>query len=216
MKRIFKRFAMASGVVLMSGAMVMAQQRPMGSSPQPTTNNPAANSATNPAMSNAQQAQMQQEQNSTMRSMQDKAFVKKAAEGGMAEVQLGKLAQEKSSSPDVKQFAEKMVNDHTQLNEQMQPIAQKLGVSSPKGISKQDKKEISKLETLSGQQFDNAYIKYMIKDHKKDLSEFREEAQNTQNSQLKQAAQQGAQVINGHLQLAEQIAQSHNINAKGE
>jgi len=204
---------MASGVVLVSGAMVVAQQRPMQSAPQqtsPTTNNPNAN----PGMNNpesAQQTQMNQEQNAATRAMQDKSFVKKAAEGGLAEVRLGELAQQKSNSQDVKEFAQKMVNDHTQLNNQMQPIAQQMGVSSPQGLSKKDKKEIAKLENLSGQQFDEAYIKYMVKDHKKDLSEFKDEASRTQNPQLKNAAQQGAQVIDQHLQLAERLAKDHNV-----
>src|SRR6185437_14026728 len=96
MNRIFMRAFMASGVVLVSGAMMMAQERPMQTSPQqtsPTTNNPN----TNPGMNNpasVQQAQMDQEQNAAMKKMQDKAFVKKAAEGGLAEVRLGELAQQ--------------------------------------------------------------------------------------------------------------------------
>ncbi|MGH9588183.1 MAG: DUF4142 domain-containing protein, partial [Acidobacteriaceae bacterium] len=161
MNRIITRAFMASGVVLMSGAMVMAQQRPMQTAPQqtsPTTSNPNTNPAMN-SPENAQQMQMQQEQNSTMHKMQDKAFVKQATEGNMAEIRLGKLAEQKSASPDVKQFAQKMVNDHSQLKEQMTPIAQQMGVSSPKSISKKNKKEIAKLENLSGQQFDEAYIK---------------------------------------------------------
>lgn len=213
MNRVLTRAFMASGVVLVSGAMVMAQQRPMQSTPQqtsPTTNNPN----TNPGMNNpesAQQTQIDQEQNAATHAMQDKSFVKKAAEGGLAEVRLGELAQQKSNSQDVKDFAQKMVNDHTQLNNQMQPIAQQMGVSSPQGLSKKDKKEIAKLENLSGQQFDEAYIKYMVKDHKKDLSEFKDEASRTQNPQLKNAAQQGAQVIDQHLQLAERLAKDHNV-----
>lgn len=217
MNRIFMRAFMASGVVLVSGAMMMAQERPMQTSPQqtsPTTNNPN----TNPGMNNpasVQQAQMDQEQNAAMKKMQDKAFVKKAAEGGLAEVRLGELAQQKSNSQDVKAFGQKMVNDHSQLNEQMMPIAQQMGVSSPKELSKKDKKEIAKLENLSGQQFDQAYIKMMIKDHKKDLSEFQNTASRTQNSELKQAAEHGAQVIQGHLQDIEQIAKNHDVKVKG-
>lgn len=217
MNRILMRAFMASGVVLMSGTMVMAQQRPMQSSPQqtnPTTNNPNTYpGANNPQ--DAQQAQMQQDQSAAMHSMQDKAFVKKAAEGGMTEVRLGQLAQQKSNSPDVKEFAQKMVNDHTQLNEQMHPIAQQMGVSTSDEMSTKDKKEISRLENLSGQEFDHAYIKYMIKDHKKDLSEFKNEASRTQNTQLKEAAEHGAQVIQAHLQEIEQIARNHNVMAKG-
>lgn len=216
MNRILTRAFMASGVVLVSGAMVMAQQRPMQQGSPQQTNPTTANPNTNPNYpDNGQQAQMQQDQSAAMHSMQDKEFVKKAAEGGMAEVRLGQLAEQKSNSPDVKEFAQKMVNEHTQLNEQMEPIAQQMGVSSPKDLSKKDKKAIEKMENLSGRQFDDAYIKYMVKDHKKDLSDFRDTANRTQNTQLKTAAEHGAQVIQQHLQDIEQIAKNHNVEVKG-
>jgi putative membrane protein len=144
-------------------------------------------------------------------SMADQAFVKKALEGGVAEIQLGQLAQQKSQSDDVKQFGQKMVEDHTQLSEQMKPIAQQLGVKDPKGPSKKDKQLMAKLEGLSGPQFDEAYIQAMVKDHKEDLKDFRNEAQSAQNQNVKQAAQQGAGVISHHLEMIEQIAQSHNV-----
>jgi len=146
----------------------------------------------------------------------DQAFVRKALEGGAVEVQLGQLAQQKSQSEDVKQFGQKMVEDHTQLAEQMKPIAQQLGVKEPKGPSKKDKQLIAKLEGLSGPQFDEAYIQAMVKDHKEDLKEFKDEAQAAQNQNVKQAAQQGAGVISQHLQLIQQIAQSHNVATEGK
>ncbi len=143
--------------------------------------------------------------------MQEKAFVREAMEGGMAEVQLGQLAAQKASSDDVKQFGQKMVDDHTRLNEEMQPVAQQLGVAPPTKLSKKDEKTMATLQNLSGAQFDNEYIKCMLKDHKKDASEFKTEAQQAQNPAVKQAAQQGSQVIDQHLQMIEQIAQSHNV-----
>jgi len=146
----------------------------------------------------------------------DQAFVRKALEGGAVEVQLGQLAQQKSQSEDVKQFGQRMVEDHTQLAEQMKPIAQQLGVKEPKGPSKKDKQLIAKLEGLSGPQFDEAYIQAMVKDHKEDLKEFKDEAQAAQNQNVKQAAQQGAGVISQHLQLIQQIAQSHNVATEGK
>jgi putative membrane protein len=207
MNRIISRVMMISGAVVVSGAVAMAQQNPAPMQRNTPANNPTANQN----MNNAQQAQMQQEQNGAMHSMQDKAFVRKAEEGNMAEVKLGKLAQEKSNSEDIKQFGAKMVEDHTQLSNQMKPIAQEMGVTSPSELSKKDQQTVSKLENLSGAAFDKAYIKNMMKDHKKDLSEFRDTAQRTQNSQLKQAAQQGAQVIDQHLQMIDQIAKNHNM-----
>lgn len=212
MNALFSKVLMVSGAMVMSGAMAMAQQNP----PPLPQNNPAAN---NPAGTmgahNAQQMQMEQQQNQAMSNMQDKSFLRKATEGNMAEIQLGQLAQQKASSQDVRQFGEKMVQDHEQLNQQLTPIAQQQGVRPPKGLSKKDEATMKKLENLSGQQFDHAYIKTMLKDHEKDLSEFRETANRTQNPQLKDAAQHGAQVIESHLQDIKQIAKNHNVSAKG-
>lgn len=201
---------MASAVVLVSGAMAMAQQQPMGTAPPQQPNNPAS---ANPGMDNTQQAQMERQQNSAEGAMQDHAFVRKAEEGGMAEVELGQLAQQKSNSQDVKQFGAKMVEDHTQLSNQMKPIAQQMGVKSPDGLSKSDQKLLTKLQGLSGTEFDQAYIKAMVKDHKKDLSEFQDAAQRTQNPQLKNVAEQGARVIDQHLKDIKEIAKSHGVKA---
>jgi putative membrane protein len=135
----------------------------------------------------------------------------------MAEVQLGQLAAEKGSSDDVKQFGQHMVADHTKLRDEMKQVAQQLGVNEPKDISKKDKQLMAKLQGLSGQQFDNAYIAAMVKDHKKDNDDFKAEASQTQNPALKQVAAQGEQVTGQHLQMIEEIAKSHNLmNDKGK
>lgn len=208
MKQLFIRAFMVSGAIILSGAMVMAQQRPStGSMQTPQENpNPGLNSPTA-----QQQSEMQQQQNQSMQRMQDKEFVRKAMQGSMAEVQLGQLAEQKSSSQDVKQFAQKMTQDHSQLDDQMKPIAQQLGVQPPAKISKKAEKLNAKLQNMSGKQFNETYIKAMVKDHENDLSEFRHEAQTTQNPQLKQAAEQGAQVIEQHLAMIKQIAKDHGV-----
>lgn len=147
----------------------------------------------------------------------DQAFVKKAMEGGEAEVELGQLAQQKSQSADVKQFAAKMVNDHGQMGEKwFKPIAKQLGVSEPKGPSKKDKKLIETLQGLSGQQFDTQYIQAMVKDHKEDLKDFQGEAQVAQDPNVKQIAEKGSTIIQQHLQMIEQIAQAHNVPVEGK
>ena len=149
----------------------------------------------------------------SMQAMDDRTFVKEALEGGEAEVQLGQLAQQKSQSDDVKQFAQKMVTDHTQMGQDMMAVAKNLGVSAPNSLSKKDKQFMAKLAGLSGAQFDQEYIKAMVKDHKDDLKAFKDEAQMAQDSGVKQEAQKGQQVIQEHLQMIEQIAQSHNVSA---
>jgi putative membrane protein len=145
--------------------------------------------------------------------MTDKAFVRKALQGGMAEVQLGQLALQKSSNDDVKQFAQKMVDDHTKLGDEMKQVAQQLSVKPPDSPSGKDKSTMSKLQALNGDEFDKAYIKDMVKDHQQDEKDFRTEANNTTNPTLKQVASQGAQVIGEHLQMIEQIAQKNNVVA---
>lgn len=142
-----------------------------------------------------------------------KAFISKGLEGDQSEMQMGQLAEQKSQSNDVKQLAQKLVNDHTQMDEKwFKPLAKQMDVSVPKGPSKKDKKMAEKMQALSGADFDTQYLTMMLKDHKKDLKEFQDEAQSAQNSNVKQVAQQGASVISQHLQLIEQVAKNHNID----
>ena len=139
----------------------------------------------------------------------DKIFVKKAMQGSIAEVQLGELTLQKSNNDQVKQFARKMIDDHTKLNEQMRPVAQQLRVEIPTEVSKKDKSLMSKMQALSGTAYDQAYIKEMVKDHKQDLSEFHMEASN---GHVKDAATQGSKIISEHLQMAQQLAKDQNVD----
>jgi putative membrane protein len=146
--------------------------------------------------------------------MMDKAFVREALQGGIAEIQLGQLALQKSSNPDVKQFAQKMVDDHTKLGDAMKQVAQQMSVKPPDSISGKDKSTMAKLNALNGDEFDKAYIKDMVKDHKQDEKEFKQEANNTSNPALKDLISQGGQMIGQHLQMIEQIAQKNNVPSK--
>jgi putative membrane protein len=138
----------------------------------------------------------------------DKAFVKKALGGSMAEVEMGKLALQKSNNDQVKQFAQKMVDDHGKMIEQMKPAAEAMSVKVPDQPPAGEMKKMEKMKSLSGDAFDQAYIKDMVADHKKDSKEFKQEAQMTKNPQLKDLVTQGSQTIDGHLQMAQQLAQS--------
>jgi putative membrane protein len=206
-KRMHGGILLCSASTLLASAIVVAQNQPGMAGQQQPNQQPLGSGMGTPPKMDTSSADQQ--------AMADQAFVRKALEGGVAEVQLGQLAQQKSQSDDVKQFGQKMVEDHTQLGEQMKPIAQQLGVREPKGPSKKDKELAAKLEGLSGQQFDEAYIQAMVKDHKQDLKEFKNAAQTTQNPNVKQVAQQGVGVISQHLQMIQQIAQNHNVAIKG-
>lgn len=143
----------------------------------------------------------------------DKSFVKNAIEGGNAEIELGQMAMARGNSDDVKQFGKKMVDDHAQLGEQMKTVAGQIGVTPPKAIPASDKALEMKLKMLSANDFDQAYIKAMVKDHQQDLANFKKEAMSGSSPAVKDAATQGVQVISSHLQMIQQIAQSHNVQA---
>jgi putative membrane protein len=141
----------------------------------------------------------------------DQMFVASIFQSDAAEVQLGQLAQQKSQSDDIKQLGQRMVENRTKLDEQLKPIADKLDVSKPKEPSKKDRQLIARLGSLTGPQFDEEYLKAVVKDNQEDVKNFNSEAQSAQDPNLQQAAKMDAPVLAQHLQSAEQIAQTHNV-----
>jgi putative membrane protein len=133
----------------------------------------------------------------------DHRFVTEAAEGGMAEVEMGKLATEKASSSDVKQFGQRMVDDHTKANDELKSLASKNGWNLPAGIGAKNQAEKDRLSKLSGAEFDRAYMKRMVTDHKKDVGEFQKEANSAKDSDLKNFASKTLPTLQEHLRLAE-------------
>lgn len=143
--------------------------------------------------------------------MEDKMFLRKAAEGGIAEVKLGQLAAQKASSDDVKAFGQKMVDDHTKLNNQMAQVADSLGVMLPKSMNKEDQAEYDKLNGLSGNDFDMEYLSFMVKDHHKDLHEFRMEAASRADQTLHDAVVQAEGIIHDHTVMVDKLARAKGI-----
>lgn len=138
--------------------------------------------------------------------MADTKFMKEAAEGGIAEVALGQLAAEKASSSDVKKFGQRMVDDHSKANEELKQLASQKNVDLPQDLSAKDKATKATLEKLSGEQFDQAYMKDMVKDHKKDVSDFRRESKAAHDPDVKQFASETLPTLEDHLKQAESIA----------
>jgi putative membrane protein len=186
----------------------------MGGAQQGAPNTPPMQGGA--GMNQQQMNNMQGAENPNMPAAMDKAFVKKALQGSMAEVKMGQIAVEKSSDDQVKQFGQRMVDDHTKMIDQMKPVAQQVGVSIPDGPSKKDTETATKMQALSGKDFDDAYIKDMVKDHKADDKEFKQEITNGQIPAVKDAAKQGDQVIEQHLQLIEQIAKDKGVSTSGK
>src|SRR5436305_333566 len=138
----------------------------------------------------------------------DREFVKNAAIGGMAEVELGKLAQQNGHSPDVKSFGARMVQDHSRANDQLTNIAKERGVQLPQQLDTEHMAMRDRLAKLQGDAFDRAYMKMMVADHDKDVKEFRRQAQTGQDRELKRFARETLTVIEQHDQLAHNIERS--------
>jgi putative membrane protein len=146
-------------------------------------------------------------------SASDRVFMLKAAEGAMAEVELGQLATQKASSPEVKQFGQRMVDDHSKAGDQLKQIASQEGVKLPNTLNAKHAATKSRLEKLSGEAFDRAYIQNMVAYHTKDVGAFKREARAGRDPELKNFASQTAPTIEDHLKqaqgIAPQVAQTH-------
>ena len=139
-------------------------------------------------------------------SAQDRSFVDNAASGGLDEVQDAQLAEQKATSPDVKQFASQMITDHTQANQELMQIAQSKGISLPKAPMRTEQRETEKMKELSGSQFDRQYAKEQVKDHQKTVALFEKEADAGQDTELKAFAQKYLPKLQQHLQMAQSLA----------
>ena len=139
-------------------------------------------------------------------SQQDRDFAKKAAQGGLMEVELGKLASDKASSQDVKKFGQRMVDDHSKANSQLKQVAEKKTLDLPTQLSDAHKQMKERLSGLSGEQFDRQYMQEMVKDHKEDVELFRKQADQGQDADLKRFASETLPILEQHLQLAQDIA----------
>jgi len=126
----------------------------------------------------------------------------------MAEVELGKLAAQKAASDAVKQFGQKMVDDHTKANDQLKQVAGKENITIPDSLDSKHQSRIDKLSKLSGPDFDRAYIKDQVKDHKQDVSEFKTEADSGSDPNIKQFASNTLPILEQHLTMAKDLSKT--------
>jgi putative membrane protein len=120
-------------------------------------------------------------------------------------VKLGQLASEKATNADVKKFGQMMVDDHTKANTQLMSIAQQAGVTAPKDLKPQDQAFYDRLSKMSGDEFDHAYMRYMLADHQKDVAEFKKASTSASDASVKQFATDTLPVLEKHLQDARSI-----------
>jgi putative membrane protein len=201
----FSTTARIAGVVSFCIAAAVGAQTRTPEAASVTKATPPSSSQSKAATSSSQSSM-----GATNLSSGDRKFIEKAAEGGMAEVQLGKLATQKAGTDQVKQFGQRMVDDHSKANDQLKQVASSKNVTLPTDVDKSTKREMDKLSKLSGADFDREYMKNMVSDHKKDVSDFKSEASRAKDPDVKQFAASTLPTLQEHLQLAQSAQQTAN------
>lgn len=130
-------------------------------------------------------------------------FIKAAIQGDIAEVDVGKLAQEKGQSDAVKQYGAMLVKDHGEHKSKAEQVAGQLGVEPPTGSSLMQKATYAKLKLLSGTSFDRSFAKSMVKDHQDDIKEYKKEA--SKKDAAGQLAQETLPTLQHHLKAAQSL-----------
>ena len=148
---------------------------------------------------------------------QDSKFLMEAAMGGLMEVELGRVAAQKASSDAVKQFGQRMVDDHGAANTELMSLATSKGVTLPTALDEKHQKDVTNLSAMSGADFDRAYMKMMVSDHVKDVSEFEKQSTKGTDPDLKAFASKTLPTLQEHLKMAKSVEGSQgggNSNRK--
>jgi putative membrane protein len=143
----------------------------------------------------------------------DASFLQNAAEGGMAEVEAGKLAKAKGSNSAVKSFGAMMVKDHSAANEKLQKIAAANGVTLPTQLNAEHQAMKEKLSGLSGKAFDEEYLRGQVKDHEVTVALLRTQIDSGQNADAKEFASQTLPTVEAHLEKVKELAANAGIDA---
>lgn len=204
----------ALAVLLVCGLWAVAGKAGMRFQQQNSNQNSNSNSSANANMSqNANRSNRNSRNSNAMGEQtgmanlaaQDRNFLMDAAMGGMLEVELGRLATQQGASDAVKQFGQRMVDDHSKANQELMTLAQSKGITLPTEIDEKHKKDMTKLSGLSGAEFDREYGKMMLSDHRKDVSEFEKQSTRGTDPDLKAFAGKTLPTLQEHLRMAESL-----------
>ena len=138
-------------------------------------------------------------------SSQDRNFVMDAAMGGMLEVELGRLAVQNGASDAVKQFGQRMVDDHSRANQELMSVASSKGMTLPTALDEKHQKDVTKFSGLTGAEFDRAYARMMLQDHEKDVKEFEKQGTRGADPDIRAFATRTLPTLQEHLQMVRQL-----------
>jgi putative membrane protein len=179
--------------------------QPPGGMPRTTT------PATNPMDRPGYDANQQDDRNTAK--FDEKRFIQDAYADGLAQVELGKLAVQKASNDAVKQFAQKMVDDHSKANDALKAAAAHQNITFPDSLDSKRQSKVDKLAKLSGADFDRAYIKGEVKDHQQDVRDFQQEAKSGSDADVKSFASKTLPILEDHLTTAKELDKNKKTTA---
>jgi putative membrane protein len=198
-------------IVTAGGGLAVALMAPMialqaqvvapGTNPRTPTTNPAPTPT--PAATPSQSADREMSN--------DLPFLREAAGVNLMEVRLGQLAQSKASNAAVKQFGQRMVNDHTKIEQDLSSMVSANGIALNPTLTSDQNDKINSLQNLSGPQFDQAYITLMVQGHQNDVAQFENQSQNSDSPQVRDFAARSLPVLQQHLSYAQQVARQINL-----
>ncbi|HEY9300300.1 MAG TPA: DUF4142 domain-containing protein [Phormidium sp.] len=183
MKNLLTAGIVATGMVLSLGFVAVAEQ----SERQPSTQ---------------QNRQNTTQQNQNRLSSSDRLFMNKAAQGNMAEIRLSQLALQRATNNEVKQYAQQMIDQHTQANNQLMQLARQKGVTLPRQLDTQHRQIEGQLRQLSGASFDQAYMRAMVNDHAQTAALFQRQAEQGQDQDVVAYASTLLPAIQQHYAMA--------------
>jgi|GEM_PF-753597 len=211
---LLKRTMMMLGAVLLIAATAGAQMEPPGAANAPDNGVPQQENGDNTqgggGPGEATGGTTEQD-HLDLQALKDHAFVKGVLRGSMTDTRLAQLALEKSSSEDVKQFAQKVIADAANLSGEMSRAARQDHVRPSAKLSNKDKDLIARLGNLSGAEFDRDYIRVMVRRSKGADAAFKTEAERSQLDAVRGVAGRGSPVIADHLENARQLAAAHHV-----
>jgi putative membrane protein len=147
-------------------------------------------------------------------SSSDRTFVMNAAQANLAEIDTAKMVEQKTSNPAVKDFAQRMVTDHSQAEQQLSNWAETAGVKLPTQASASERAQQAQLDKLSGKQLDDTYVRDELQDHKKVIAEFNTEIEHGQDHAVKSYAEQTLPVLQDHIRIDEDLAGKMDMSGK--
>ena len=133
------------------------------------------------------------------------AFIKEAGAGNAAEIKMAELALKNAESQDVKDFAQMMIKDHSEANDDLTVVAKNHNIDFPPDAPEKEKALGKKMLDVKGAAFDKAYMKHAVEDHTQDVADYKKAEKQVKDKKLVEYVNKTTPVIEGHLKMAKEV-----------